>query len=219
MGPSRRPGALANAKAQSPGDAGLMPPPQEEAAPPACDPNLRDQGQASRVALGTGAPSPQGPQQLPGPVPVPPSVPGAPGRGEELVLHTGRGAGGRGGGRMLAGREAVLRATPGPPQPMQGRVGLPDIQALKDTRRWRPGSGCGKGCRRCGCGEVSTRRLLHAAAQHLVGRDEHDADDEGDGEGADQTLAHACLAYLLVGAGCGHRQEHQRDTKGDSGAM
>lgn len=44
-------------------------------------------------------------------------------------------------------------------------------------------------------------RLLHATAQHLVGRDEHDADDEGDGEGADETLAHARLADLLVGAG------------------
>lgn len=47
------------------------------------------------------------------------------------------------------------------------------------------------------------RRLLHATAQHLVGRDEHDADDEGDGEGADQALPHARLADLLVGAGWG----------------
>lgn len=46
-------------------------------------------------------------------------------------------------------------------------------------------------------------RLLHAAAQHLVGRDEHDTDDEGDGEGADQALPHARLADLLVGASWG----------------
>lgn len=44
--------------------------------------------------------------------------------------------------------------------------------------------------------------LFHATAQHLIGCNEHDADDEGDGEGADQALAHTCLADLLVGTGC-----------------
>lgn len=45
--------------------------------------------------------------------------------------------------------------------------------------------------------------LLHPAAQHLVGGDEHHADDEGDGEGADEALPHAGLADLLAGAGWG----------------
>lgn len=44
--------------------------------------------------------------------------------------------------------------------------------------------------------------LFHATAQHLVGRDEHDTDDEGDGERADQALAHTRLADLLVGTSC-----------------
>lgn len=51
--------------------------------------------------------------------------------------------------------------------------------------------------------EVPRWRLFHAAAQHLVGCNKHDANDEGDGEGANQTLAHTRLADLLVGAGCG----------------
>ena len=65
---------------------------------------------------------------------------------------------------------------------------------------------------------MRTRRLFHAAAQHLVGRDEHDADDEGDGEGADEALPHARLADLLVGAGCGRRHrgaaERQKGLRG-----
>lgn len=44
--------------------------------------------------------------------------------------------------------------------------------------------------------------LLHAAAQDLVGRDQHHADDEGHGEGADEALAHARLAVLLLGVHC-----------------
>lgn len=43
--------------------------------------------------------------------------------------------------------------------------------------------------------------LLHAAPQHLIGRDKHDADDEGDGKSAYQTLAHARLFDLLRRAG------------------
>lgn len=39
--------------------------------------------------------------------------------------------------------------------------------------------------------------LLQAVPQHLIGRDEHDADDEGHGEGADQTLPHARLPVLI----------------------
>lgn len=41
--------------------------------------------------------------------------------------------------------------------------------------------------------------LLHAIAQHLIGRDEHDTDDEGHGESADEALAHARLPILLFG--------------------
>lgn len=40
--------------------------------------------------------------------------------------------------------------------------------------------------------------LLHAVPQHLIGRDEHDADNEGHGEGTDQTLPHARLSVLLL---------------------
>lgn len=43
--------------------------------------------------------------------------------------------------------------------------------------------------------------LFHAAPQHLIGRDKHDADDEGDGESAYQALAHARLFDLLRRAG------------------
>lgn len=44
--------------------------------------------------------------------------------------------------------------------------------------------------------------LLHAVAQHLIGRDEHDADDEGHGESAYQALAHTRLSILLFGMNC-----------------
>lgn len=43
--------------------------------------------------------------------------------------------------------------------------------------------------------------LFHAAPQHLIGRNEHDADDESDGEGAYQALAHTSLLDLLRRAG------------------
>lgn len=42
-------------------------------------------------------------------------------------------------------------------------------------------------------------RLLHAVPQHLIGRDEHDADDECHGEGADEALPHTRLTVLLRG--------------------
>lgn len=41
--------------------------------------------------------------------------------------------------------------------------------------------------------------LLHAVPQHLIGGDEHDADDERHGEGADEALPHARLPVLLGG--------------------
>lgn len=40
-------------------------------------------------------------------------------------------------------------------------------------------------------------QLLHAVPQHLIGGDEHDADDERHGEGADEALPHARLTVLL----------------------
>lgn len=51
----------------------------------------------------------------------------------------------------------------------------------------------------CTCRPGRAPRLLHAAAQDLVGGDQHDADDEGHGEGADEALADARLPVLLLG--------------------
>lgn len=48
--------------------------------------------------------------------------------------------------------------------------------------------------------------LLHAVPQHLIGRDEHDTDDESHGEGADQAFPDARLTVLLLGMDC--RQTH-----------
>lgn len=39
--------------------------------------------------------------------------------------------------------------------------------------------------------------LFHAVPQHLIGGDEHDADDEGHGEGADEALPYTRLSILL----------------------
>lgn len=39
--------------------------------------------------------------------------------------------------------------------------------------------------------------LLHAVPQHLIGRNEHNADDEGHGKGADEALPYARLTVLL----------------------
>ncbi len=56
--------------------------------------------------------------------------------------------------------------------------------------------------------------LFHATPQHLIGCDEHDADDESNGEGAYQALAHTSLLDLLRRAGtwgqkrrCGRERE------------
>lgn len=106
-------------------------------------------------------------------------------------------------------------------------MGPLDVQALKYTRWSQPQEPAeGEDCRQWWVwrgphtqrapDEVPRWRLFHAAAQHLVGRDEHDANDEGDGKGANQTLAHARLADLLVGAGCGRppgsTRERQKGT-------
>ena len=48
--------------------------------------------------------------------------------------------------------------------------------------------------------------LFHAASQHLIGRDEHDADDESDGEGAYQALTHTGLLDLLRWAGAWNKK-------------
>lgn len=73
---------------------------------------------------------------------------------------------------------------------------------------YTPRCRCGSpgGGRRRTLGAAPPPPLLHAAAQHLVGGDEHHADDEGDGEGADEALAHAGLPDLLAGAGWGESQ-------------
>lgn len=47
--------------------------------------------------------------------------------------------------------------------------------------------------------QLAGAALLHAAAEDLVGRDQHDADDEGHGEGADEALADAGLSVLFLG--------------------
>lgn len=45
--------------------------------------------------------------------------------------------------------------------------------------------------------------LLHSSAEHLICSDEHDADDERDGEGTNQTFAHTGVFFLLCWARCG----------------
>lgn len=143
------------------------------------------------------------------------NFPGAARQREQLVLHTGqRGAraGCRGLGCQSHHQALHSRATAPCKAGGAGGVGPLDIQALKYTRWWRPRQPAeGEDCRRWWVWRgpppahhgYRAKCLFHAAAQHLVGRDEHDANDEGDGEGANQTLAHARLADLLVGAGCG----------------
>lgn len=102
------------------------------------------------------------------------------------------------------------------------------MSRLEVPRGGGPGSKLGgraAGSSGCGVGAAGARRaptwcLLHAAAQHLVGRDEHDTDDEGDGKGADQALAHARLADLLVGTGCSRPPGTPgKETKGDREGM
>lgn len=42
-------------------------------------------------------------------------------------------------------------------------------------------------------------QLLHAVPQHLIGCNEHDADDKGHGKSTDETLPHTRLTVLLRG--------------------
>lgn len=49
--------------------------------------------------------------------------------------------------------------------------------------------------------------LFHPAPQHLIGCNQHDADDERDGKGADQALPHTGLLDLLRGTGCQCKRE------------
>ena len=44
--------------------------------------------------------------------------------------------------------------------------------------------------------------LLHTSSQHLIGRNEHDADDERNGEGTNQAFPHAGVLHLLCWACC-----------------
>lgn len=50
---------------------------------------------------------------------------------------------------------------------------------------------------------VMVKRLLHAAPQDLVGRDQHHAYNKGHGEGADKALPYTGLSVLLLGVHCG----------------
>lgn len=49
--------------------------------------------------------------------------------------------------------------------------------------------------------------LLHATSQHLIGCNEHDADDESNGKGAYEALAHTSLLDLLCWAGAYKKTE------------
>lgn len=98
------------------------------------------------------------------------------------------------------------------------------MSRLEMPRGGGPGSKLGEG-RQAAVGvewalQAPARCLFHAAAQHLVGRDEHDTDDEGDGKGADQALTHARLADLLVGTGCSRPPGTPgKETKGNREGM
>lgn len=50
----------------------------------------------------------------------------------------------------------------------------------------------------------------HAAPEDLVGRDQHDAYDEGHGEGADEALPDTGLSVLLLGMHCGEERGGRR---------
>lgn len=52
--------------------------------------------------------------------------------------------------------------------------------------------------------------LFHATPQHLIGCNEHDADDESNGEGAYQALAHTSLLDLLRRARTCRGEEKKR---------
>lgn len=50
---------------------------------------------------------------------------------------------------------------------------------------------------------AGNKRLLHPSAEHLICSNEHNADDERNGEGTNQTFAHARVLLLLCWARCG----------------
>lgn len=56
------------------------------------------------------------------------------------------------------------------------------------------------------------RLLLHAAPQDLVGRNQHDAYDEGHGEGADEALPDAGLSVLFLGMHWGWKSREGKET-------
>lgn len=56
--------------------------------------------------------------------------------------------------------------------------------------------------------------LFHATPQHLIGCDEHYTDDESNGEGAYQALAHAGLLDLLCRAGTCRGEEEEEEVGG-----
>lgn len=85
-----------------------------------------------------------------------------------------------------------------------GRRPCPRVGAVGSGRELSRGAHAWRPWRARTCRAVPA--LLHAAAQDLVGRDQHHADDEGHGEGADEALAHARLAVLLLGVHCGDKR-------------
>ena len=58
---------------------------------------------------------------------------------------------------------------------------------------------------------MSLLLLLHTSSQHLIGRNEHDADDECNGEGTNQAFPHAGVLHLLCWACCEEKRERERD--------
>lgn len=71
-------------------------------------------------------------------------------------------------------------------------------------------------------GELGTQRgvgrlLLHAAPKDLVCRNQHDAYDEGHGEGADEALPDAGLSVLFLGMHWGWGSKGQGDVEGVGG--
>lgn len=61
------------------------------------------------------------------------------------------------------------------------------------------------------------RLLLHAAPQYLVGRDQHDAYDEGHGKGADEALPDTGLSVLFLGMHWGWGSRQQGHMEGGEG--
>lgn len=55
--------------------------------------------------------------------------------------------------------------------------------------------------------------LLHATSQHLIGCNEHDADDESNCKGAYEALAHTGLLDMLCWAGAYKKKQKKTERK------